>query len=123
MVYQYRYPLGEATLEIPAGKIDPGEDVERCARRELAEETGFVAGRLEPLVSIVTTPGFCDETIHIFAAHDLSEAPAGEFAPDEDENLKGARLSRDEILRAIKDGGIRDAKTIAGLLAYFSFNG
>lgn len=116
MVYQYRYAAGEVTLEIPAGKLDPGEEPHECARRELGEETGLKAGRLTRLFSLLTTPGFSDEVIHVFTAEDLVD---GEPNPDADENLRRVELTRDGVFRAIREGEIRDAKTIAGVLAYF----
>lgn len=122
MVYQYRYPIREVTLEIPAGKLDPGERPEDCAARELVEETGLVASWLERLLTIITTPGFSDETIHVFVGKDLCVASGEEHHPDDDENLRAVELDRGEVLRAIFDGTIRDAKTIAGVLAYFSLH-
>ncbi|NLB18097.1 MAG: NUDIX hydrolase, partial [Syntrophomonadaceae bacterium] len=81
MVRQYRYPVGQELLEIPAGKLSPGENPLDCARRELLEETGISAGHWEKLFSYYSTPGFCDEMLHMYLARDLS---MGESQPDED---------------------------------------
>ncbi len=82
LVRQYRFATGGDLLEIPAGKLDPGEAPEVCAVRELEEETGYRAGRIEHLGAIWTTPGFCDEVIHLFAAFDLEETTQS-LEPDE----------------------------------------
>src|SRR5262249_23665782 len=71
LIRQFRYAAGGFILEVPAGTLHPGEPPDACARREVEEESGYRAGRLEPLGSILTTPGFTDEVIHLFAAHDL----------------------------------------------------
>ncbi|MDR3349280.1 MAG: NUDIX hydrolase [Acidaminococcales bacterium] len=112
LVRQYRYPVGRVLYELPAGKLDAGEDPLGCARRELAEETGFTAGKWRKLSSIVTAPGFCDEVIHIFRADDLA---AGRQRPDEDEFVETVFLSTAEIGNLVKTGAICDAKTLAGL--------
>ena len=72
LVRQYRYAVGQTLLEIPAGKIEPGEDYAVCAGRELLEETGFAAGNLKHLISFYSTPGFTNEQIHLFLATDLN---------------------------------------------------
>ena len=73
LIRQYRYAAGGTLFEVPAGKLDPGEAPEVCAARELEEETGWRAGSLELLGSIWTTPGFTDERIHLYSAHDLAQ--------------------------------------------------
>ena len=116
LVRQHRYPTGEVLLELPAGKLDvPGEPPEECARRELAEETGLAAGRLEPLGSFFTSPGFCDEILYAYLATDLCAA-GEETTPDSDEHLAPETVRGADLRRLVADGTIRDAKTLATLL-------
>jgi ADP-ribose pyrophosphatase len=115
LVRQDRPAVGARLLELPAGLVDPGEEPRDTARRELVEETGYAAGRLEPLVSFYTSPGFSTELIHIFVATDLHEADA---AHDEEEDLELVRLPLAAAIRQVLEGEISDAKTVAGLLAY-----
>jgi len=112
-VRQYRYALGEVTLEIPAGKIDPGEDPETAALRELAEETGFNSDKLISLGKLHTSVGFCDEVIHMYAAVDLKEYA---LSPDEDEYLTLTSIPMDEFEDMVINGEITDAKTQSGVL-------
>ena len=103
-----------AAVEIPAGKLDPGEDPLDCAKRELHEETGFRAGRIRFLTSIVTSCGFCDEIIHIYLATKLEfDAPN----PDDDEFVNVDLVPLHELIDAVLDGKIEDAKTVVGALA------
>jgi len=113
LVRQYRLPVGAALLEIPAGGVDGGESVEEAARRELGEECGRRAGRLERLGAFYVSPGFCDELVHVFLARDLEGASG--LAPDEDERLEVVRVSLAEALRLVSEGEIRDAKSVIGL--------
>ena len=112
LIRQFRLAAGRALLEIPAGGMEAGEDPETCARRELAEEIGFVPGRLVPLYSCYLAPGYSTEVIHGFLALDLREAAE---EPDEDEFVEVVPTDLDAALAAIATGEIRDAKTIAGL--------
>jgi ADP-ribose pyrophosphatase len=112
LVRQYRLPVGEMMLEVPAGGVDGGETPEEAARRELAEECGQRAGRLEPLGGFYVSPGFCDEFIHVFLATELAPVAA---QPDEDESLEVVRATLAEALRLVEAGEIRDAKSIIGL--------
>ena len=116
MVRQYRNALERETVEIPAGGINPGEDMETAALRELEEETGYKAGKSSFLLSIRTTVAFCNERIDIYLAEDLTE---GEQELDEDEYVDIVEYSLDELLSMIDDGTIQDSKTICALLAYY----
>ncbi len=114
MVRQYRHAVGGFIHEIPAGKLHPGEDPRDCARREFEEETGYKAGRLEPLLSLLTTPGFTNEIIHLFVASDLS--PGGQDL-GADEVLEVMDMPLAATMDLISNGAIQDAKTIIGLQA------
>lgn len=113
LIRQYRYAADGFLYEIPAGRLDAGESPLECARRELAEETGYRAQRVEPLFTMFTTPGFTDEKIHLFLATGLE---AGESHREADEFLElvPTRLSR--ALSMIENGEIQDAKTALALL-------
>ena len=113
LVRQYRTALDRVTVEIPAGKLDPGEDPLTCAKRELLEETGMVADRMAFLTTLATTPGFTDERIHLYMATGLSFGPAN---PDEDEFLNVDLVPLDELIDAVLDGRIEDSKTVCGAL-------
>jgi ADP-ribose pyrophosphatase len=113
LVRQYRHAAGGYLLEIPAGKLDPGEAPEHCAARETAEETGYRPGRLEKLGAILTTPGFTDEVIHLYAGFDLVAAATGLEA---DEDLTVEPWPFAEALALVEEGGIQDAKTMSALL-------
>jgi ADP-ribose pyrophosphatase len=113
-VRQFRYPMGEVLLELPAGKLDPGEKPLACASRELAEETGWKPVELHALGSFFTTPGFTDEVLHAFIATPLGTAP--EVAQDPDEVIEIVTMTVEEALAACREGAIRDSKTLATLL-------
>lgn len=117
LVRQYRYPVQEDLLEIPAGKMEKGEHPNVTARREMEEETGFRPGRLERTATLFTSPGFSNETLHLYFAWDLE--PASQ-SPDEDEHLFVELLEPEEAVARIHSGSIRDAKTIAGILLWVS---
>jgi len=118
MIRQYRYAAGGPLWEIPAGRLNEGEAPEACARRELQEEAGVAAGRLERLTTIWTTPGFTDEAIHLFLATDLVDVPT---AREPDEFIQVTPRPLSELLVAIREGEIRDAKTIAAILYMAGF--
>ena len=114
MVTQWRQAAGAALLEIPAGTLDPGEEPEPTARRELAEEMQLTARTWQAGPSFFTAPGFCTERLSLFLATDLSEATDAHAA--DDEQIERGWLTLDEALLAIDDGRIADAKSIAGVL-------
>lgn len=119
LIHQYRYAAGGYLYEVPAGRPDrAGEDWEVCARRELEEETGLVAGRIERLTSVLTTPGFTDECIQLFTAHDLRQ---GSSAPDDDEFIELVQLPLSCAVEMVRTEEITDAKTICTLLFVSSF--
>ena len=113
LVRQYRSAIADFLLELPAGTLEPGEAPEAAAPRELAEETGDHARHWRRLTSIHTTPGICDETLHIFLATGLTPGPS---SPDADEYIEVVTLPLDRALAMVRSGQISDAKTIAGLL-------
>jgi ADP-ribose pyrophosphatase len=112
LVEQFRFPLGERILEIPAGRLENEEPL-HCATREVKEETGYSCKNIEKLTEIYTSPGFSDEVIHIFKA-DVKDH--GEPKPDPGEFVDVVELSIEECLKRIKNGDIKDSKTIAGIL-------
>lgn len=113
LVRQFRYPLGRELLEVPAGKVDPGEEPRAAALRELREETGLVAGELTDLGRMLPSPGFCDETLHLFLARDLRQAEA---CPDADEFLAVERMPLSELTRRVLAGDMTDGKTVGAAL-------
>ncbi|MEJ5299612.1 MAG: NUDIX hydrolase [Thermodesulforhabdaceae bacterium] len=113
MVRQWRYAVGQETLEIPAGKVDRGESIEEAIQRELIEETGYKAKVIKPLVSYFPAIAYSNEIIHIFAATELR---AQESRLDEDEISGVEIVSLEDALKMVKNGTIRDGKTILGIL-------
>jgi ADP-ribose pyrophosphatase len=117
LVRQYRAAAGRVLLEIPAGTREKDEDAEACARREVQEETGYAAGRVESLGGFFSAPGFCTEYLYCFLCTDLHES---RLPGDEDEDIELVRLTLDEAWAAAASGEITDAKTLAGLALYSS---
>ncbi len=118
LIQQYRYATGGGLLEIPAGRLNPGEAPGACARRELQEEVGVTAGRLEGLTTIWTTPGFTDERIHLFWATDLA---AGAHAREPDEFIEVVAKPLSEVLTMVRSGAICDGKTVVAILYMAGF--
>lgn len=115
MVRQYRNAPEQYVLEIPAGGLNPGEDMKTCAARELEEETGYRSENIEHLIDIHTTVGFCNEKIGIYCAFDLIQS---QQKLDEDEYVVIEKYSLDELVSLIYNGTITDGKTVSGILAY-----
>ncbi len=114
LVRQHRVAIDQVTLEIPAGKLDdPQEDPFLCAKRELEEETGLLAGKWQKMAHVVTTPGFCTERIALYLATDLTQAKAH---TDPDEFLSLVKMPLTEAIMLVEKGQIVDAKTCLGLL-------
>ena len=118
MVRQYRHPVGEVTLELPAGKLDAGESPLLCVRRELAEETGYTARTIKPLIRYWPTPAFADELLHLYVATGLK---AGRVNADEDEFIETVHVPFKKAVKMVLDGRIRDSKTVVGILACASY--
>jgi ADP-ribose pyrophosphatase len=113
LVRQFRYPLQQAFYEVPAGKIDAGEDPEKTAVRELKEETGLVCGRIEPLAPFHPSIGYTNEVIHLYCAWDITES---ERESDDDEFLLIERMPFREAVEMVYDGKITDGKSMVSLL-------
>lgn len=113
LVKQFRYPMKEVMLELPAGKLEQGEDPFEAAKRELEEETGYCANKLTDLGYVYTSPGYSDEKLYLYKAEDL------EFThchPDEGEIIQAFEYKYDDVLKMIDNGQINDAKTLCALL-------
>jgi ADP-ribose pyrophosphatase len=113
LIRQFRHAAGGTILEVPAGKLDPGDTPESCAARELEEEAGRRAGRLEKLGWIFTTPGFTDEVIHLFAAFELELVPTRH---EDDEVIEVVQLPFAEALELVWRGELPDAKSAMALV-------
>jgi ADP-ribose pyrophosphatase len=113
LIRQYRYAVDQLVWEVPAGRLDPGETPEEGARREVEEEVGLQAGHLEPISVFFTTPGFCDEAMHLFRATGLREIPP---RPEVDERIEARTFALDEALAMIRRGEVREGKTLVALL-------
>jgi ADP-ribose pyrophosphatase len=118
LIQQFRHATGGTLLEIPAGRLNPGEEPAACARRELQEEVGVTAGRLERLTTIWTTPGFTDERIHLYWAADLA---AGAPAREPDEFIEVVPKPLSDVLGLVRSGAICDGKTVVAILYMAGF--
>ncbi len=117
-VENYRAAVQERLVELPAGTLEPPEVPLQAALRELAEETGFRAGHIEHLTTLCMSPGILDEKMHVYVASDLV---SGEMALEAGEDIRVVHYPWDEALRMVREGTIRDAKTVAALLYYHAF--
>jgi 8-oxo-dGTP pyrophosphatase MutT (NUDIX family) len=117
LVHQYRHAIGRWAWELPAGSLKPGEDIEQAAIRELHEEIGLIAERLEKLGAFFPTPGYCDEEMNMYVASALRQPREGDEAAhqDEDEDIETKSFGRETLRQMIASGEIIDLKTIAGL--------
>ena len=113
LVKQFRYPIKKTVLELPAGKLEKGEDPDIAAKRELEEETGYIANRWISLGHINTTPGFCDEKLYLYKAEELTFV--GQH-PDDGEIIQAMEITIPEVMLKIKSGEINDAKTLCAIL-------
>lgn len=118
LIHNYRVAVDAELLELPAGTLDPPESPEACAARELAEETGYRAGRLRPLVSFYSTPGIMTERMHVFLATELTP---GSTAHEAGEHIRPMPMTQADAMEAIRTGHITDGKTILALLYYDRF--
>lgn len=120
MVEQDRHSIGKRSLELPAGRVEKGEDNLKAAARELAEETGYQSSSIKYLFSTYASPGFMTEKFNFYLAEDLKHAP---LKPDEDEFIEVKVMNKKQLLDVIAKNLIEDNKTIAGLLYYFQYAG
>lgn len=119
LIRQYRHATRQFLWELVAGRVDPGENIKQAAARELIEETGYRAKKLRVFLDLFPTPGFLEERMYILIAEGLT---LGKAEPEEDEKIEAKAYKRSELENMIKNGTLRDAKTIAGLLYYFRFS-
>lgn len=119
MIRQYRVAVDDVLVEIPAGTLEPNEEPIKTASRELIEETGYTAGNIEPMTTILSSPGILQEKLHIFIATNLVP---GETALEDGEDIKLLLLTWGEIREMIRSGEIQDAKTLVALLHYMNFH-
>jgi ADP-ribose pyrophosphatase len=116
LVRQYRYPHKKFVLEAPAGKLEPNEDPLDCAKRELMEETGYSAEKFVKLTAMYTTPGFCNEVLHVYLATGLKKSELGQNLDDGEQSLTVESLPLTQSIEMITKGEIVDGKTIVGIL-------
>jgi ADP-ribose pyrophosphatase len=116
LVKQFRYPMRKFLYELPAGKLDAGEDPAVCAARELTEETGYTAKSWKKLTAIYTSPGFCTEQLHIFLATELARSEKGQKLEEGEQSLTVEIVPFSKAIQMIERQEIVDAKTICGIL-------
>lgn len=116
LIRQHRYPFDEFIWELPAGKLNPGEDPLHCAQRELEEEAGYRASSWRKLTSIYTSPGFCSEVLHCYLATGLTPGPHGRMPEEGEETMTVSIVPLAEAIAMIERGEIVDAKTICSIL-------
>jgi ADP-ribose pyrophosphatase len=116
LIKQYRHPFGHDVVELPAGKLDAGEDPLACAQRELQEETGYAARRWEKMTALYATPGFCNEVLHLFLAQELFPHEKGQALEEGEASIEIIRVPISEAISMIERQQIVDGKTIAGIL-------
>jgi ADP-ribose pyrophosphatase len=116
LVRQYRYPYKKFIVELPAGKLEPHEDPLVAAKRELQEETGYEADQYEELTAMFTTPGFCNEVLHIYLATGLKKSMLGQNLDEGEQSLTVEFLPLSMAIEKITRGEINDSKTIVGIL-------
>ncbi|WP_235587064.1 NUDIX hydrolase [Ferroacidibacillus organovorans] len=123
LVRQYRHPVGKELYELPAGKLDRGEDPQSAAARELYEETGRLATVIRHALTFFTTPGFTDEVMHLYVAEcDDTREKTGELHLDDDEFLAVTYHTRNEVQAMLARGALVDAKTLIGVLLWLGGN-
>ena len=115
LLRNHRFAVGETLWEVPAGTVEPGEPLQRCAERELAEETGYAAAKWRSLGYLYASPGVLDEKLHLFVAEELTPGPP---RPEPDEELHTVTVRLDEAIRMCMAGEIKDAKTVTSLLLW-----
>jgi ADP-ribose diphosphatase len=115
LLRNHRFVIGETLWEVPAGTVEPGEALQTCARRELAEETGYTAAKWRSLGYLYASPGVLDEKLHLFVAEELTPGPA---RPEADEQLHPVTLRFADAIQMCLTGEIRDAKTVTSLLLW-----
>lgn len=115
LIKQYRHPMKSDILELPAGKLDPNEDPLACAKRELQEETGYESTRWTKLTAMLSTPGFCNEILHIFLAENISLSEKGQSLEEGEQTIQLLRYTMEEIDVMIEHQEIVDGKTIVGI--------
>ena len=116
LIKQHRYPIDKYIWELPAGKLEPGEPPLECAKRELGEETGYTASDWKILTTTYSSPGFCDELLHIYLATNLTAIPGGRKLEEGERTMTMEILPLSEAISMIDRGEIVDAKSIIGIL-------